>query len=201
MTPSRPTRAASEVLAPEQLPGATLPPGVDAIELRRSAQRRKTVQARIEGSRMVILLPATLSRAAELDWARRMAGRLVAKRATPRRSDADLAARAELLARRHLDRLAGNQLRPTQIKWVSNMAQRWGSCSTESGAIRLSDRLQRFPDWVVDYVIVHELAHLAEPGHGTAFQRLVAGYPASERARGYLEGWAAAQGWPDEPLD
>ncbi len=59
--------------------------------------------------------------------------------------------------------------------------------------IRLSHRLQAMPSWVVDYVLVHELAHLVEPSHSAAFWRLVDGYPHSERARGFLEGYLAGQ--------
>ena len=51
------------------------------------------------------------------------------------------------------------------------------------------------PDWVLDYVLVHELAHLVVPGHGPQFWSLVDRYPRTERARGYLEGVAAATGW------
>jgi predicted metal-dependent hydrolase len=40
----------------------------------------------------------------------------------------------------------------------------------------------------VDYVLVHELVHLLEPGHDDRFWALVARYPRAERARGFLEG-------------
>ena len=58
------------------------------------------------------------------------------------------------------------------------------------GTIRLSSRLKGMPDWVVDYVLVHELAHLLQPGHDPAFWALVGRYPRTERARGFLEGVA-----------
>lgn len=92
----------------------------------------------------------------------------------------DLEERAAQLARRY--RLP----RPASIRWVGNQRHRWGSCTPADGSIRLSDRMVDFPPWVVDYVIVHELAHLVEGGHGPAFWALVDRYPRTERARGYL---------------
>jgi len=78
------------------------------------------------------------------------------------------------------------------VRWVDNQQRRWGSCTPEDGTIRLSRRLANAPDYVVDYVLLHELAHLIEPGHGPAFAALMAGYPKLERAEGYLEGVEAA---------
>lgn len=84
------------------------------------------------------------------------------------------------------------------------MTARWGSCTPSTGAIRLSTRLAAFPDWVVDYVIVHELAHLLEPGHDKRFWAWVDRYPKAERAKGYLTGWSAAaqlEAPPDSEVD
>ena len=50
---------------------------------------------------------------------------------------------------------------------------RWGSCSL-SGALSFSWRLILAPPAVLDYVVAHEVAHLAERGHGPEFWRTVA---------------------------
>ena len=87
--------------------------------------------------------------------------------------------------------------RPTSIRWVENQELRWGSCTPLDGSIRISSKLVAEPGWVLDYVIVHELAHLVVPGHGPKFWELVDRYPRAERARGWLmaraAGTAAAQ--------
>ena len=80
------------------------------------------------------------------------------------------------------------------MSWVTNQQQRWGSCTPSSRTIRLSHRLQSMPDWVVDYVLVHELAHLVEVTHSRRFWSLVEAYPAMERAQAYLQGYLAGQG-------
>jgi predicted metal-dependent hydrolase len=48
------------------------------------------------------------------------------------------------------------------------------------------------PEYVVDYVLLHELAHLLVPGHGPKFWAELADYDKLERARGFLEGWDTA---------
>ena len=81
---------------------------------------------------------------------------------------------------------------PASVRWVTNQNARWGSCTPGDRTIRLSDRLQKVPGWVVDYVLVHELAHLLESGHTPAFWAWVDRYPRADKAKGYLEGYSAA---------
>lgn len=172
------------------------PPSVDraapAVEVRRSARRRRTVSAYRDGDRTVVLIPARFSKAEERRWVAEMLARLQARDLRrvrgPRSSDAALLLRARQLAETVLD----GRPDPVSVRWVSNMASRWGSCTPTDGTIRISARLREMPGWVLDYVLVHELAHLLVPGHGEDFWDLVGAYPRAERARGYLEGVAAA---------
>lgn len=199
MAPRATPRPTSEVLPTAALRLPSLPSGIAGVEVRRSSRRRRTVSARVEADRIVVLLPAHLSVREEQDWVDRMVVRLGSKRGRSTRSDAELLRRARQVAARYLNAAAGTQLRPTSVRWVTNMNRRWASCSTESGAIRLSHRLQPMPDWVVDFVLAHELIHLVEPNHGRRFRALLANYPLAERAQGYLEGWSAAAGTPAAP--
>ncbi|MGC9668845.1 M48 family metallopeptidase [Planosporangium sp. 12N6] len=161
------------------------------VEVRRSQRRRRTVSAYREGERVVVLIPAQFSRAEEREWVDRMLERLDAREQRSRRTDAALQTRAERLAARYLgDHPAA--ARPVSVRWVTNQNGRWGSCTPADGTIRISHRVQEMPDWVVDYVLLHELAHLVVPSHSTGFWALVARYPRTERARGYLEGVSAA---------
>jgi predicted metal-dependent hydrolase len=169
------------------------------IEVRRSARRRRTVSAYREGDTTIVLLPARMSRAEEERWVDVMLERLAKqeRRSAGRaaRSDADLERRAAELSRRFL----GGVPKPVSVRWVSNQGSRWGSCTPVDATIRLSDRLATTPGWVIDYVLVHELAHLIEIGHGPRFYRLVDAYPKAERARGYLLGIVAGAGWAADP--
>lgn len=62
----------------------------------------------------------------------------------------------------------------------------WGSCTMDDGSIRISSRVASFPSWVLDYLLVHELAHLVVGDHSPAFWAVVNRYPKTEHARGYL---------------
>lgn len=166
------------------------------VELRRSARRRRTIQARREGQVVVVMLPTGMTAAEELRWARTMVARMRRQQARrrPPVGDEALEARAEQLAREHLDPVVGHPVRPVSVRWVTNQNHRWGSCTPSEGTIRLSHRLQQMPDWVVDHVLLHELAHLVEPHHTERFHELAGRTPHAERAAGYLEGWSAADG-------
>lgn len=163
------------------------------IEVRRSKRRRRTVSAYRDGERVVVLIPAQFSRAEEREWVDRMLERLAVREQRARRTDSELTARAQRLAARYLpDHPVA--ARPTSVRWVQNQNGRWGSCTPADGTIRISHRVQEMPDWVIDYVLLHELSHLVIANHSAAFWALVGRYAKSERARGYLEGVSAAAG-------
>jgi predicted metal-dependent hydrolase len=112
------------------------------------------------------------------------------KRARVRaRADADLEALAQNLNTRHFD----GEIEWHSIRWVGNMRKRLGSCTIggpTDGDIRISDRIQDWPEWVVEYVVAHELAHRTYPNHSKEFWAYVGRYPLAERARGFVQGVA-----------
>ncbi len=166
------------------------------IVVRRSARRRRTVAAFWEDGNAVVAIPASFTQAQEREWVRRMLEKL--RRQGERRAqgagrrrpsgDAGLAAHAAALS----DRYLGGRAVPTSVRWVSNQNSRWGSATPAEGSIRLSDKLKPMPQWVVDYVLLHELAHLLVAGHNAAFWRLLEAYPETQRAKAFLEGVAFA---------
>jgi predicted metal-dependent hydrolase len=158
------------------------------VEVRRSARRRRTLSAHREGDRIVVAVPARMTRAEEARMVDALVARVLAKEAGSTPSDADLAERATRLSSTYL----GGRAVPASIRWVDTMNSRWGSCTPLDRSIRLSRRLCGMPEYVVDYVLLHELAHLLVPGHGAAFWAELAGFERLERARGYLEGFDAA---------
>ena len=115
-----------------------------------------------------------------------MVARLEDKERRRRPSDQELADRAAELSAKYLD----GRARPSSVRWSNNQGRRWGSCTLLDGSIRISTRLQGMPSWVLDYVLLHELAHLLHAGHGPDFWAELDAYPRTARARGFLEGYA-----------
>ncbi|MFD0565200.1 M48 family metallopeptidase [Kitasatospora saccharophila] len=163
--------------------------------MRRSARRSRTVSAYREGDRTVVLIPARMSHAEEQRWVAQMLDKLAAQESRRTLGDEALHSRAHELSRLYL----GGRAVPEQVRWVTNQNSRWGSCTPSERTIRLSHRLQGMPEYVVDYVLLHELAHLLVPDHGPRFWALLESYPRTERARGYLEGVASAARLPHVP--
>ncbi|MFN8167723.1 MAG: M48 family metallopeptidase [Candidatus Nanopelagicales bacterium] len=179
-------------------------PGLpDGVEVRRSTRRRRSVTAYREAGRTVVVVPARMSRAEIVPYVEELVGRLERREARGRRTDAELMARAAELSRLYLDDLA----HPATVRWVSNQRRRWGSCTPVDRSIRLSDRLVAMPEYVSDYVLLHELAHLLVLDHGPDFEAWMARYPRLLEARAFLAGVDHATGAgldhdvdePDEP--
>ena len=155
---------------------------VDEVEIRRSPRRKRTVKAYRDGDKIVVLMPEHLSPDEEAAHVESLVATI--RRKETSLTDAELMERATALSRQWL----GGRAQPTSVRWVSNQVKRWGSCSSHDRTIRLSDRLHGMPQWVVDYVLLHELAHLIEANHGPRFHALLAEFPHTERAKGFLEG-------------
>ena len=122
-----------------------------------------------------------MSHAERQHWAEVMSRRLLRRAERLKPSDERLAGRAQVLNKRHFD----GKLAWTSIGFAE-MQHQWGSCTYTDGAIRIARRAASLPDWVLDYLLVHELAHLVHSDHGSEFHALEHRYPLAERANGYL---------------
>jgi predicted metal-dependent hydrolase len=151
------------------------------IRIVASPNRRRTVSARVVDGVLELRVPAGMPAAERDEWAERMRARLERRLRRARPTDAGLEERARALNRRYFD----GRLRWTSIAFAEQTS-RWGSCTFAAGVIRISTRAAGLPDWVLDYLLVHELAHLEVPNHGAGFWSLVNRYQLTERARGYL---------------
>ncbi len=143
------------------------------VEVVRSRRRHKTVSAELVGGVVRVQVPSWMS-ADDVD--RHVAELVPRLERKFRSSHVDLSDRAAALARRY------DLPEPSRILWVDNQRRQWGSCNVETGEIRISRRLADYPSWVLDYVLVHELAHLVHADHSPAFRALVDAVPAG-RAR------------------
>lgn len=156
------------------------------VQVIRSARRTKTVQARLNGGVLEVRIPAWMTKAQEEAAVADMVAKMKRKHRSTALSDADLAERAAHLNATVLQ----GQAKVGSIRWVTNQNTRWGSCSTATGDIRISARLQDVPQYVLDSVIVHELVHTFIPGHGPEFWDWADRAPQAERAKGYLEAYS-----------
>jgi predicted metal-dependent hydrolase len=190
--PARPTRQ-------------TLDLEVDGTPVRlvRSARRTRTISASWRDGRLQVSVPMGLASEEEQEWTRKMIRKVTARQPEGPASDVELLARARALARRYLD----GRVDPREVVWSTRQQRRWGSCTPSTGRIRLSSELADMPGWVLDGVIIHELAHLEHADHTAAFHALADRYPRQREAMAFLSGvsfatgrgLSAADGEPDSP--
>lgn len=156
------------------------------IEIRISQRRRKTVAAYWEGDRIVVVFPQRVAKRERQAYVDELSAKLIASRAKSRPTDGELHERAVFLSRTYLNGAA----RPTSVQWSTRQQARWGSCTAADGSIRISSRLQGAPQYVVDAVLVHELAHLLHSEHSPEFYELANRFPRQRDADLFLKGLA-----------
>ncbi|MFC0581359.1 SprT-like domain-containing protein [Micrococcoides hystricis] len=154
------------------------------VKVVRSARRRKTISANWEDGLIRLQIPATLSKDEELRWAERMVTKLHRRSGATDFGQEQLENLAAELNERYFDGAAT----PSEVVFSSRQNTLWGSCSRRSRKIRLNQDLARMPQWVLEGVLVHELAHLLEPNHGPRFKALEARYERIKEVHAFLAG-------------
>lgn len=174
------------------------PPQFDRpeVEIRASTRRTKTGNAHWSGSRIVVQIPARLRGRARDEFVEQLIERVLQQRPQSTGHDVALGARAAHLAEQFND-----GVQAASVRWVTNQRQRWASCSPATREIRVSTRLRQCPDWVIDAVLVHELAHLQEVDHSAAFYVIANRFSRQEESAVFLEGYALGLGLRIEETD
>ena len=166
-------------------------PGISEGEIIviRSARRKKSISAYRQGGRIIISIPARMSKAEERAMVPEMVAKIRAQEAAATMSIESLQQRVgELLTELAPEITA----RPDSVNWRA-MRERWGSCTSIDRTIRISDRLKGAPSYALEYVLFHEGIHLAYFDHGPEFKALLARFPNAELAEAYLSGYEAAE--------
>ncbi len=172
------------------LDGETLP-GISEGEIIviRSTRRKKNISAYRQGGRIVVSIPARMSKADERAMVPEMVAKIRAQEAAATMSEERLSSRVNELLTELVPEIS---LRPSSINW-RGMRERWGSCTSTDRTIRISDRLKGAPDYVLDYVLFHEAIHLQFFDHGPEFKALLSRFPLEAQAEAYLSGYEAAE--------
>lgn len=174
-------------------------PGITEGEILviRSTRRKKSSSAYRQGGRIVISIPARMSKAEESQVVPELIAIIRAREASKTPQESELAIRIDQL----LSELAPEITeRPISVTWRP-MRERWGSCTTVDRTIRISDRLQMAPAYALDYVLFHEAIHLRYFDHGPDFTETLARFEDSELASAYLDGYEAAERALADPVE
>ncbi len=153
------------------------------VEVKRSKKRKKTISARLDGDTMYIYAPVDIQEK-ELhkiinNFKKRFSRRNLKRELNKEQNLRDM---FNKLNKKYFD----EQIKVKSIEYVTNQKSKYGCCNYKKKTIRISHYLSQMPDWVRDYIIIHEMAHILEPNHSKAFWDIVYRYKLAERARGFL---------------
>ncbi|MBU6313896.1 MAG: M48 family metallopeptidase [Actinomycetales bacterium] len=177
--------ACEDVASENTLPGIS----EGEIIVIRSTRRKKNISAYRQGGRIVVSIPARMSKADERAMVPEMVAKIRTQEAAMTISEEGLVLRIEQLLSQLTPEISQ---RPASVVW-RGMRERWGSCTALDRTIRISDRLKDAPGYALDYVLFHEAIHLEYVDHGPQFKELLARFPKAEAASAYLDGYEAAE--------
>ena len=172
--------------AMQELPGIT----EGEIVVIRSTRRKRNIAAYRQGSQIIVSIPARLSKADERSVVPEMVAKIRAAEAARTIDESILSSRTVDLLAKWAPEITE---RPTSVTWKRAMNERWGSCTSVDGTIRISERLQSVPAYVLDFILFHEGIHLRFGDHGSQFQGVIARFPKADLAQAYLDGYEAAE--------
>jgi predicted metal-dependent hydrolase len=151
----------------------------------RKERRKRSISAFRSAGIIEIHIPARLSKRQEIELIPEMIAMVLKREAKARKGDEQLLQISLKILEEYLPDFYE---RPTSITW-RNMNERWGSCTTVDGTIRISERLINAPDYVLNYIIFHELIHLRVHAHDENFYQYLNRYTDQDRAEAFLEGY------------
>jgi len=153
------------------------------VKIIRSRRRKRTIGARLVKDELLVSAPLAISQERLdkiiADFKIKFARKKLKEELDRKQNLIDI-------ARELNEKYFQNKLKINSIEYVTDQNSKFGCCNYSSAQIRISHRIGLMPEWVRDYVIIHELAHLVEPNHSSAFWDIVRRYKLAERARGYL---------------
>jgi predicted metal-dependent hydrolase len=179
-------QARAKELSEIRIPAMEISGGAE-VKVIRNSRRRRSISAYREHGSIIIQVPARLSNSKIQEVIPEMVEKILSREAREKLSDKELLNRANHLLDIYLPEF---RIRPASVSW-RQMNERWGSCTTVDRTIRISDRLSGAPEYVLDYLLVHELIHLEIADHGQAFTEFLSRFTDSERANSFLEGYEA----------
>lgn len=153
------------------------------IKIIRSSRRLRTVSARLVKDTLLVRAPLMLS---EQRLDKVVSGFKLKFERKKLKQGLDKNQNLIDIAAKFNEKYFDNKLKINSIEYVIDQNSKFGCCNYRTANIRISHRIGLMPEWVRDYVVIHEMAHLIEPNHSKSFWDIVYRYKLSERARGYL---------------
>lgn len=163
-------------------------PGIDEGEIIviRSKRRKRNISAFRQGGKIIISIPARLSKAEEREIVPEMIAKIRAKElAAP---ESELLGMVYALLATYAPEIA---IRPAKVTWRA-MNERWGSCTSVDRSIRIASKLQRAPKYILEFVLYHEAIHLQHADHSPEFYQFLHRYPRHLEAEAFLAGFELA---------